>query len=93
MVFPSHDVCGRIAVHTSRMGTRTMSDKSVSISVEKHDGSIIDHLVEISPIGPYTGFHADRYDATVTVGERSYSGSGKSYDDAVSSAKHEAGID
>ena len=33
------------------------------------------------------------YDTTVTIGDQTYSGSGKTYDEAVEAAKHEAGID
>ena len=71
-----------------------MSDKSVNINVDKHEGGMGERIFEIVTGGFFgTDATADRYDATVSVGDRTYTGSGRTYDEAVDAAKHEAGID
>lgn len=71
-----------------------MSNKSVSISVDKHDGNIGERLFEIASGGIFgVEGAADRFEAKVQVGDRVYSGKGYSHDEAVNAAKHEAGID
>ena len=78
-----------------------MRDNSVNISVTQHQDDPLTPFADVVMTMATGGLNAlfgaslstAGYDATVTIGDQTYSGSGKTYDEAVEAAKHEAGID
>jgi hypothetical protein len=74
-----------------------MAGKDINISVTKDESNPIPDILTTLCTGGVYGLlggceHKD-YEATVTVGNREYSASGRTYDEAVDAAKDKAGID